>query len=453
MLIIIMSSVEKGRNTLMFPWLAYGHIVPFVALAKKLSGKGFVVHICSTEINLVSIKKMIPEKYSNSIRLMRLHLPAGDFPELPPHYHTANGLPLHLYDTLREAFRNSKPYFANIMKTLKPNLLIYDYMNLWAEGIAHSLHIPAVRFYISSAASFSFFSHFIRNAPGVAYPFPAVHFKPYELMLMHQMSGNVKGDDKDPDEKWTAQQKTVLVSTSSEIEEKYIGYMSELIGCKVVPVPVASIVEAPTTNADADAEILDWLGKKDERSTVLVSFGSEYFLSKEEIEEIAHGLELSNVNFIWVLRFRKGVELTAEKVLPHGFLDRVKNKGRIIEGWAPQAKILNHPSIGGFVSQCGWNSALESINFGVPIIALPGFLEQPLNARCLVDVGVAVEIERDDGGKLRRGEMARVVGEVMGAGKRGETLKRNMKKMSEDLRLRREEEIDAAVQELIKLFN
>ncbi|XP_031112225.1 beta-D-glucosyl crocetin beta-1,6-glucosyltransferase-like [Ipomoea triloba] len=153
------------------------------------------------------------------------------------------------------------------------------------------------------------------------------------------------------------------------------------------------------------------------------------------------------------MRFRKGEELTAEKALPHGYLDRVKDRGRIIQGWARQAKILNHPSIGGFVSQCGWNSALESINFGVLIIALPGFFEQPLNARCLVDLGVAVEIKRDSGGKLRRDEMARVVGEVMGAGKRGETLKRNMKKMSEDLKLRREEEIDAAVQELEKLCN
>ncbi|XP_019199043.1 PREDICTED: beta-D-glucosyl crocetin beta-1,6-glucosyltransferase-like [Ipomoea nil] len=447
-----MVSLERRPNVLMFPWLAYGHIVPFVGLAKKLSDKGFIVHICSTEINLVSIKKMIPENYSNSITLTKLLLPAADFPELPPHYHTANGLPSHLYGTLRDAFRKSKPYFANVMKTLAPNLLIYDYMNLWAEGIAHSLDIPAVRFYISSAASFSFFSHFVRNAPGVAFPFPAVYFKPHELSLMHEMKGNVKGDEKDPDENWTAPQKAVLVSTSSEIEAKYIGYMSELINCKVVPVPVASIVEVPG-GGDDDAEILDWLGKKSERSTVLVSFGSEYFLSEEEIAEIAHGLELSNVNFIWVLRFRKGEELTAEKALPHGYLDRVKEKGRVIEGWAPQAKILNHPSIGGFVSQCGWNSALESINFGVPIIALPGFLEQPLNARCLVDKGVAVEIERDNGGKLRGEELARVVGEVMGAGKRGETLKRNMKKTSEDLKLMREEEIDAAVQELEKLCN
>nr|GMD64637.1 beta-D-glucosyl crocetin beta-1,6-glucosyltransferase-like [Ipomoea batatas] len=445
-----MGSPERRPSVLMFPWLAYGHIVPFVGLAKKLSDKGFLVHICSTEINLVSINKMIPESYSNSILLTKLLLPAEDFPELPPHYHTPNGLPPHLYDTLRNAFRKSKPYFANLMKILTPNLLIYDYISLWAEGIAHSLHIPAVRFYISSAASFSFFSHFVRNAPGV-YPFPAVHFKPYELSLIHQMNSNVKGDEKDPDEKWTAPQKVLLVSSSSEIEAKYIDYMSELINCKVVPVPVASIVEVPTTNADAD--ILDWLGKKKEGSTVLVSFGSEYFPSENEIEEIAHGLELSNVNFIWVLRFRKGEELTAEKALPHGYLDRVKDKGRIIQGWAPQAKILNHPSIGGFVSQCGWNSALESINFGVPIIALPGFFEQPLNARCLVDLGVAVEIERDNGGKLRRDEMARVVGEVMGAGKRGETLKRNMEKMSEDLKLRREEEIDAAVQELEKLCN
>ncbi|KAM2967864.1 hypothetical protein FF1_028077 [Malus domestica] len=71
-------------------------------------------------------------------------------------------------------------------------------------------------------------------------------------------------------------------------------------------------------------------------SVVYISFGSEYFLSKEEIEEIAHGLELSKVSFIWVVRFPKEEKVTrAKEVLPKGFVERVGERGMIVEGWAP----------------------------------------------------------------------------------------------------------------------
>ncbi|WMV15051.1 hypothetical protein MTR67_008436 [Solanum verrucosum] len=91
------------------------------------------------------------------------------------------------------------------------------------------------------------------------------------------------------------------------------------------------------------------------------------------MEEVAYGLELSNVHFIWVVRFSKEEQVVSlEDVLPQGFLKRnIGEKGRIIECWAPQTTILKHPSIGAFLTHCGWNSTLEAIEFGVPIIALP----------------------------------------------------------------------------------
>ncbi|KAH6783135.1 hypothetical protein C2S52_008094 [Perilla frutescens var. hirtella] len=106
--------------------------------------------------------------------------------------------------------------------------------------------------------------------------------------------------------------------------------------------------------------IMKWLSRKDRSSTVYVSFGSECFLSKEQIAEIAKGLQLCDVNFIWAIRFPVGANAVVEDELPEGFLDVVRERGMVVE-WAPQTKILEHPSVGAFVSHSGWNSIMEGI--------------------------------------------------------------------------------------------
>ncbi|KAH0673510.1 hypothetical protein KY284_024597 [Solanum tuberosum] len=170
------------------------------------------------------------------------------------------------------------------------------------------------------------------------------------------------------------------------------------------------------------------------------------------MEEVAYGLELSNVHFIWVIRFPRGEQVVNhEEALPRGFLDRIGERGRIVEGWVPQARILKHASIGAFVTHCGWNSTLESIEFGVPIIALPmNFCsDQPMNARTVVENGIAVEIARDGNGKLHRGYIAETIKEVIFGEKIGDDLRRKVNSLGENVRLLREEQMDE-VAEVIK---
>lgn len=190
-------------------------------------------------------------------------------------------------------------------------------------------------------------------------------------------------------------------------------------------VPVGPLVQEPENDVVSTRRFEQWLNGKEKSSTILVSFGSEFYLSKEDIKEIAYGLELSQVNFIWVVRFpatsdggvdrdgeRKRVMLEEEE-LPKGFLERVGERRMVVEEWAPQAMILKHRSTGGFLSHCGWSSVMESINFDVPIIAAPMQLDQPLNARLVELLGVGVVVERDDhDGHLRREEVAKVIREV-----------------------------------------
>ena len=122
-----------------------------------------------------------------------------------------------------------------------------------------------------------------------------------------------------------------------------------------------------------------------------------------------------------------------------------------MEGWAPQRKILGLSSLGGFVSHCGWSSVMEGMKFGVPIIAMPMHLDQPINAKLVEAVGVGREIKRDENRKLEREEIVKVIRGVVGE-KGGENIvRRKAREMSEILRKKGDEEIDVVVEELLQL--
>ena len=438
---------SDGISVLMFPWLAHGHISPFLQLAKKLSKRNFSIYFCSTPVNLDPIKGKLSESYSLSIQLVKLHLPS--LPELPPQYHTTNGLPPHLMPTLKMAFDMASPNFSNILKTLHPDLLIYDFLQPWAPAAASSLNIPAVQFLSTGATLQSFLAHRHRK-PGIEFPFQEIHLPDYEIGRLNRFlepsAGRISDRDR-ANQCLERSSKFSLIKTFREIEAKYLDYVSDLTKKKMVT--VGPLLQDPEDEDEA-TDIVEWLNKKCEASAVFVSFGSEYFVSKEEMEEIAYGLELSNVDFIWVVRFPMGEKIRLEDALPPGFLHRLGDRGMVVEGWAPQRKVLGHSSIGGFVSHCGWSSVMEGMKFGVPIIAMPMHLDQPINAKLVEAVGVGREVKRDENRKLEREEIAKVIKEVVGE-KNGENVRRKARELSETLRKKGDEEIDVVVEELKQL--
>ncbi|XP_059628414.1 UDP-glucosyltransferase 29-like [Cornus florida] len=435
---------SRAIRVLMLPWLAHGHISPFLELAKKLTERNFHIYLCSTPINLSSIKKKIAEKYSLLIQLVELHLPSS--PKLPPHNHTTNGLPMHLMHTLRDAFEMASPTFSNIIETLNPDLVIYDYSQAWAAAMAASLNVPAVQFLTTAASMVSFTLHKIKN-PGKEFPFPAIYLREFERLSKSKTSLDLNKDKDRYLGGFKQSCNITLIKTFREIEGKYIEYSSNLAERRMVP--VGPLVQ-DSVNDNDHTEIIQWLDKKDESSAVFVSFGSECFLSKEEMAEVAHGLELSKVNFIWVVRFPVGEKIRVEEALPEGFLERVGERGMVIEGWAPQAEILQHSSTGGFVSHCGWGSIMESMKFGVPIIAIPMHHDQPLNARLVVEIGAGMEVMRDKNREIKREEIAKVTRKVV-VEKIGENVRIKARELGEILRMKGEEEIDSVVEELMQL--
>ncbi|TXG70379.1 hypothetical protein EZV62_005314 [Acer yangbiense] len=114
-------------------------------------------------------------------------------------------------------------------------------------------------------------------------------------------------------------------------------------------------------------------------------------LEDEQINENAISLEQSNTKFIWVLRYADKADIFTEECrrsakLPEGFEKRTKGMGMIVRDWTPQLEILGHPSTGGFMSQCGWNSCLESLSMGVPIVAWPMHSDHPKNVVLISEV-------------------------------------------------------------------
>ncbi|KAL5564206.1 hypothetical protein UlMin_027370 [Ulmus minor] len=141
-------------------------------------------------------------------------------------------------------------------------------------------------------------------------------------------------------------------------------------------------------------KIMTWIDDQPSKLVVFMCFGSYGTFSAPELREIAIALERTGHRFLWSVRLAQQ-ETKLEECLPEGFLERTKDTGMIC-GWAPQEEVLAHKATGGFVSHCGWNSILESLWFGVPLVTWPLYAEQQLNAfQMAKDLGLAVELRLD----------------------------------------------------------
>ncbi|KAJ0246901.1 UDP-glycosyltransferase 76F2 [Hirschfeldia incana] len=160
----------------------------------------------------------------------------------------------------------------------------------------------------------------------------------------------------------------------------------------------------PKTKNKEDDEITNWLDNQEPKSVVYASFGSLADIEEKEFLEISCGLRNSEHPFLWVVRpgLVRGTEWLES--LPCGFMENIGHKGKIVK-WANQLDVLAHPSVGVFWTHCGWNSTVESICEGVPMICTPCFTDQRVNARYIADVwrvGKVLERRRIDKGEIEK---------------------------------------------------
>ncbi|KAF2316130.1 hypothetical protein GH714_041391 [Hevea brasiliensis] len=186
-----------------------------------------------------------------------------------------------------------------------------------------------------------------------------------------------------------------IMNSFYELEQVFVDYWDNTGAPTAWCVGPLCLAEPPSVEREPDKKSawIQWLDQNLEQghSILYVAFGTQAEISSEQLKEIATGLEESKVNFLWVLRHK-------ESQLEDDFEERIKGRGIIAREWVDQREILEHQSVQGFLSHCGWNSVLESICSGVPILAWPMMAEQPLNARMVVEeIKVGLRVETYDG--------------------------------------------------------
>ncbi|XP_027336935.1 hydroquinone glucosyltransferase-like [Abrus precatorius] len=203
---------------------------------------------------------------------------------------------------------------------------------------------------------------------------------------------------------------------------------------------VGPIIQTGPNSKTNGQECVRWLEKQRPKSILYVSFGSGGTLSQQQLNELALGLELSGQRFLWVLRAPNdsadGAYLIAAnddplQFLPDGFIERTKGQGLVVPSWAPQTQILSHTSTGGFLTHCGWNSTLESIVLGVPMVTWPLFAEQQMNAVLLTDgLKVALRPKFNENGIAEKEEIAKVINGLM-LGEEGNEIRQRIEKLKD----------------------
>ncbi|KAH7279828.1 hypothetical protein KP509_37G039000 [Ceratopteris richardii] len=201
------------------------------------------------------------------------------------------------------------------------------------------------------------------------------------LPLIRNLFENVKQADR------------ILVNSFFELERAVVqslreaGLHLDMVGPLFMMHSLSSVsnhVTAAASLLPEDTSCLTWLDKQQETSVLYVSFGSIAPMEEHTLVDLAHALEASNVNFLWVIRpdCMSG-KASLQQLLPEAFMEGMQDRGCVVP-WAPQLAVLGHRSIGAFLTHCGWNSVLESLSHGVPILGFPQDAEQNTNLRFVV---------------------------------------------------------------------
>ncbi|KAJ1376403.1 UDP-glycosyltransferase family, conserved site [Sesbania bispinosa] len=458
--------MDSTPHFIFIPLMAPGHLLPMVDMAKLFARHNVKVSILTTPLNSIQFQASIDREiqFGSSIQILHFQFPNVES-GIPQGCESVDTLPsmdllsnfsialCMMQQPLEELFEKLTPFpsciiadthiscVAEIASKLKVPRIIFDGTNCFHLLCNHNLH----KIYEDIPDEGKFL------VPGMPH---RIEFRKCQLPGLLNPGTDHKLNDFRKRIRVAAESSYgIVVNSFEELEAAYVKEYQRVTGHKVWCVGPVSLSnkdkldkaqrgKKKSYDENDVSHYLKWLDLWPPSSVIYVCLGSLNRATPKQLIEIGLGLEATKRPFIWVLRGAYGREEMEKWLLEEGFEERVKERGLLIKGWAPQVLILSHKAIGAFLTHCGWNSTIEGICAGVPLVTFPLFGEQFYNEKVVVQVvksGVSVGAEtivhlgEEDKSfvQVKRESIKECIEKVMGEGEEKEKVRERAKKYAD----------------------
>ncbi|KAH9602398.1 hypothetical protein KSS87_011365 [Heliosperma pusillum] len=428
--------MEGGRNrieeahVIVFPFPIQGHINPMIQFSKRLASKGIKVTLVTTS----TLSKSLPS-----------HPETGPIQIRPLYDGLKQGENVNDHETYLKIFERVMPKsLKNLIEEYKNTtspvkFIVYDCVIPWVLELAQAAGLDGAPFFTQSAAVHYIHYHVYNgglsshiNGSLVSVPsLPLLRADEMPSLLVNYGCYPALNALNINQSSAFHNAKILFFNTFHSLEQQVLTWMAREWPIKTIGPTIPSMyldkrleddreyglsMFEPETNA-----CIEWLDSSRIGSVIYVSMGSLACLGEEQMEEIAKGLRASEKNFLWVIR------ASEESKLPKYYKTEIVGQGLIVN-WAPQLAVLAHRAIGCFMTHCGWNSTLEAISLGVPLVAIPQWTDQPTNAKHITDVWkIGVRVKVNEKGIVIKDEVEASIRKVM-EGETGREFKCNVDK-------------------------
>ncbi|KAL4592094.1 hypothetical protein LXL04_005077 [Taraxacum kok-saghyz] len=455
---------DTQLHFLVIPLMSPGHYIPTIDIAKLLAQHNVRVTIVTTPVNALRFGSILHQPIKSGLPIHFLELPfqtekfglpegcesLDDAPNLgmAKEFFIAQSSLQQQVEQYIETL-NPKPnciisasfllWPAETAKMFQIPRVIFDGMNCFTQMCNHVLHLTKVHETVSESESFVL--------PGLP---DRIELTRSQLPFAFNSGSK---DVKDFHEKLLVAESEaygVIINSFHELENQYADEFQKIKEDKAWCVGPLSLcykdvsekVQRGNKSSISEIECIKWLDSQETGSVIYACLGSISRVDPDQLVELALALESSRKPFIWVVRAGPNNTPKIEKwIEEEGFEERTKERGLLIRGWAPQLVVLSHVAIGGFLTHCGWNSTLEGVCAGVPMVTWPQFQEQFFNEKLVVQVlriGVSVGAqnvvhwgeEEKSGVQVKSEELRKAIEIVMEEGKEGEERRKRAKELS-----------------------
>ncbi|KAJ6936019.1 hypothetical protein NC652_010912 [Populus alba x Populus x berolinensis] len=325
-------------------------------------------------------------------------------------------------DMLSELKRAGSQTLTELILTFSKNchpvsFLIYTLILPWAADVARYMSIPSAFLYIQSATSLALCHHFFNRHGGVYDLYNSSENKPPSSIQLPGLppfetedipsfllpngphsslnpvfQHHIQVLEQEPSPR-------VLLNSFDCLEEEVIAAIGN-----INPIPIGPLIPFAL------------LDKNHQSDT-----------SGNQMEEMLLGLIGTCRPFLWIIRSSDNKDTEFEEMVR----EKVNKEKGLIVPWCSQMEVLAHESIGCYMMHCGWNSTMESLAAGIPVVGLPQFADQTTSAKMIEEVwGNGVRARVNEVGIVEAEEIRRCLEVVIGSGEKGQEIRSNAKKWS-----------------------